>query len=45
MAAGAYSPDNLKTELYNDETGAWTVLDDYPFSGLGSSFELTFLII
>ena len=38
MAAGAYSPDNLKTELYNDETGVWTVLDDYPYSGLGSTF-------
>ena len=32
FAVGSYSPANVKAELFNFGTGAWTTVDDYPFT-------------
>ena len=33
IAVGSVNPDNLKTEIYDDETGTWTSFADYPYAG------------
>ena len=42
LAVGSTAPSNLKTELYDDETGAWTTLADYPYSDKVSYSETDF---
>ena len=31
MAVGSRSPDNVKAELYDFDTGSWAVTEGYPF--------------
>ena len=44
LAVGSYSPDNVKAELFNFETGSWTEVADYPFSnGVISHYDMLFI--
>ena len=45
MAVGSYSPENVKAEEFDFETGSWTIADDYPYSdGLAiERYEMLFI--
>ena len=32
LAVGSWSPENVKAELFDFETGTWTITADYPFA-------------
>ena len=34
LAVGGWKTDNIKAEMYNEVSNAWTALPDYPYSGM-----------
>ena len=40
MAVGSSWTHNAKTELYDDASEDWLLLDDYPYSEIGSKIIL-----
>ena len=40
LAVGSYYPDNVKSEIYDKQTGTWTDLPDYPYAVRESKIHL-----
>ena len=44
MAVGSFDPDNAKAELFDFETGGWTIVSDYPFgNGVVSNYDMLYV--
>ena len=46
LAVGSWYPNNKKAELYNFGTGAWKMIDDYPFGSESerlSDYEMLYI--